>query len=67
MQILVVNLNIYLFWQDLRREMVFLAIIMEDKIGLKKIHYLQIKRDAKQDSPKAFAKKSRKSWRFKKI
>ena len=36
------------------------AIIMEDKIGLKKIHYLKNQSGTKQDKPKLFAKKIKK-------
>ena len=37
------------------------AIIMEDKIGLKKNSLFADQKDAKQDSPKAFAKKIKKA------
>ena len=36
------------------------AIIMEDKVGLKKIHYLKNQKGTKQDKPQLFAKKIQK-------
>ena len=56
---MVVNLNIYLFLvRSLERNGVS-AIIMEDKIGLKKNSLFADQKDAKQDSAKNICKKSK--------